>query len=155
MMRYKCTLLDGYCTKVPVTSGTDCISIARMHLAGFICTWYHDKAWILTVSRTRTSTIVMHLLAQSAATTTRLARLDCKSHQMSGSLGVSMYKVHIYEVITMFLRRRSMDIWCILGMHAMMHNGIIFANTTKIMLVHGPNTKRAWTIRSCMSSIQI
>ena len=62
----------------------------------------------------------MHLLAQTAATTTRLARLDCKSYQMSGSLGVSMHKVHIYEVITMFLRRCSMDIWCILGMHAFM-----------------------------------
>ena len=43
-------LFVHYCTKVPVTSGTDCISIAGMHLAGFICTWYHDKAWILTVS---------------------------------------------------------------------------------------------------------
>ena len=47
-------------------------------------------------------TIVMHLLAQTAAITTRLARIDCKSHQMSGSLGASMHKVHIHEVITMF-----------------------------------------------------
>ena len=96
MMRYKCTLLDGYCTKVPATSGTDCISIARIHLAGFICTWYHDKAWILTVSWTRISTIVMHLLAQTAATTMLLARLNYKSHQTSGTVGVSMHKVHIY-----------------------------------------------------------
>ena len=57
-------------------------------------------------------TIVMHLLAQTAATTTRLARLDCKSHQMSGVVVLICIRCicMMCEVITMFLRRCSMDI---------------------------------------------
>ena len=122
-MRYKCTLLCGYCANVHEISGTHCTRIAKMNLAGLICTRYHDKARILIVSSPRTLTSAMHLPTQKLPPQPRfllLAWLDYKPHQKSGTVCVcvGMYEMHMFELKFMFLRRYSIDTRHILDMNA-------------------------------------
>ena len=125
MMRYKRTLLNGYYTKLPVITDTDCTSIARIWVMGFICIWHHDKARILAVSWPRTTTSAMHLPVQTATQPRAcMVRLRTTPNKWR-SICWHVWGAYVFICVHVS-RRYSTDIRHILGIHAFIYSMVIY-----------------------------
>jgi len=155
MMRCKCTLLNGYYTKLPVITDKNCTSIARIWVMGFTCIWHHDNG-----ADTRCILTMDNHICHASSSTNRhhnrgLAWLDYEQHQISGAVSAGMYGVHMFSFVFMFQE----DTARIFGISlACMHSYTAWwytHNAVNIMLVHGPSTRRVWLNSSFVASMLI